>query len=191
MTDTKIWDDITVNDKCYSHKGNYLGKCTEKYHEGPIHERYEVYKFQNGEKLSGSNLKFTEVTCDDAKLVEKPENSVVEKPENSVSENPQKEYFIVNVKYNSEGKKIYECPECKITTGTRVPNDPEKYASLFQHALNCSNEGKIPKEPSIGGKKYKKSLKRYSKKNAKSRTSKKFGKKRADKKLVTVLKRKH
>ena len=56
-----------------------------------------------------------------------------------------KETFKVNILYNKNGEKIYECPNCKSTTGTLAPQNPED-TSLFVHNFNCPNKGKIPIE---------------------------------------------
>ena len=56
-----------------------------------------------------------------------------------------RETFKVNVLYNKNGEKIYECPNCKSTTGTLAPQNPED-TSLFVHNFNCPNKGKIPIE---------------------------------------------
>lgn len=56
-----------------------------------------------------------------------------------------KETFKVNVLYNKNREKIYECPNCKATTGTLAPQNPED-TSLFVHNFNCPNRGKIPIE---------------------------------------------
>ena len=56
-----------------------------------------------------------------------------------------KETFKVNVLYNKDGEKIYECPNCKVKTGTLAPQNPED-TSLFTHNFNCPNKGKIPIE---------------------------------------------
>jgi hypothetical protein len=56
-----------------------------------------------------------------------------------------RETFKVNVLYNKNKEKIYECPICKGRTGTSAPNNPED-TSLFAHNYNCPNTGKIPIE---------------------------------------------
>jgi hypothetical protein len=53
--------------------------------------------------------------------------------------------FKVNVLYNKNKEKIYECPICKGQTGTAAPNNPED-TSLFVHNYNCPNKDKIPIE---------------------------------------------
>lgn len=53
--------------------------------------------------------------------------------------------FKVNILYNKNGEKIYECPICKATTGTLAPQNPED-TSLFIHNYDCPNKGKIPIE---------------------------------------------
>ena len=53
--------------------------------------------------------------------------------------------FKVNILYNKNGEKIYECPICKATTGTSAPQNPQD-TSLFIHNYDCSNKGKIPIE---------------------------------------------
>ena len=58
------------------------------------------------------------------------------------------ETFFVNVLYDSNGKKIYKCPECKNVTGTYVPTNPTD-VKYFSHTYICSNKGKIPTEPKL------------------------------------------
>jgi hypothetical protein len=53
--------------------------------------------------------------------------------------------FKVKVLYNEKGKKIYQCPECGIITGTAAPEHPNN-TSYFSHKHVCSNKNKIPIE---------------------------------------------
>jgi hypothetical protein len=53
--------------------------------------------------------------------------------------------FLVIILYDSDGKKIYKCPECKVNTGTYVPLNPTD-VNYFSHTYKCSNKGKIPIE---------------------------------------------
>ena len=46
--------------------------------------------------------------------------------------------FKVNVLYNKDGNKIYECPNCKLISGTNLTS--------FTHAHDCPNKNKIPIE---------------------------------------------
>lgn len=48
------------------------------------------------------------------------------------------ETFKANVLYNKDGKKIYECPICKLISGTDFTS--------FIHAHDCPNKNKIPIE---------------------------------------------
>jgi hypothetical protein len=56
-----------------------------------------------------------------------------------------KETFIVDVLYNTGGKKIYKCPRCKTVTGSSAAEDPTN-TSLFGHCFDCPNKNKIPIE---------------------------------------------
>jgi len=53
--------------------------------------------------------------------------------------------FIVEVLYNTDGKKIYQCPICKFVTGTLAVENPTN-TSFFSHKFNCPNKNKIPIE---------------------------------------------
>ena len=53
--------------------------------------------------------------------------------------------FIVDVKHDKDGDKIYKCPLCNSLTGTGAVQNPND-TSLFQHAFDCPNKNKIPVE---------------------------------------------
>jgi len=210
------WQEVKVDDQCWSHKGQYLGRCTETGTTGRAYDLEPFFRFEStGKKVfEGLDLKFTKVRCESLdrialihlnEMSQHPEARFtpfrdpnwtkeiasyydplpVYKPRAlpamappamaaaataSVSQNS----FMPIVLNNDAGKKIYKCPSCGSQTGTLVPQDPVKYASMFQHTFNCENKGKIPKEEPMGGKKYKKKSltkrKRYSKKRKHSKS---------------------
>ena len=65
------------------------------------------------------------------------------------TQNTQKDeqgcYFKPIILQNASGNEIYQCPICKLISGTTAPKNPENL-SLFSHNINCPNKFKIPKE---------------------------------------------
>jgi hypothetical protein len=203
------WREVKVDDQCWSHKGEYLGRCTQIGTTGPAYDLDPFFRFEaTGKKVFvGLDLKFTKVRCetqDRLALIHLQEMSqhpeaistpfrdpnwtkeiasyydplpvynTMAPPAMAAAATVSQNSFTPIVLNNAEGKKIYKCPSCGSQTGTLVPQDPVKYASMFQHKFNCENKGKIPKEEPKGGKKYKKKSltkrKRYSKKRKYSKS---------------------
>jgi len=134
------------------------------------------------EKILGDEIKVREIAQFMDALPPPPPPSAASSAATSAPPVEEIGSFTPIVLNNSRGNKIYECPICHNKTGEMVPQDPEKYASFFQHNYNCPNKNKIPREEPTGGRKYKKKSikrKRHSKKrkHTKSKKSKKYYKK--------------
>jgi hypothetical protein len=212
------WREVKVDDQCWSHKGEYLGRCTQIGTTGPAYDPDPFFRFEStGKKVFvGLDLKFSKVRCETQdrlslihlhEMSQHPEAMSTTKADRTfrdpnwakeiasyydplpaykpmaapamaadATSTVSQELFTPIVLNNAQGNKVYKCPSCGSQTGTLVPQDPVKYASMFQHKFNCENKGKISKEEPKGGKKYKKKSltkrKRYSKKRKHSKSKK-------------------
>ena len=64
--DNISWREVKEDNQCWSHKGEYLGRCTQIGTTGPAHDLDPFFRFQEtGDKVfQGLELKFTKVRCE-------------------------------------------------------------------------------------------------------------------------------
>jgi type IV pilus biogenesis protein CpaD/CtpE len=53
--------------------------------------------------------------------------------------------YVVNIAKDSEGRKVYECPACRLKSGLAAVANPSDLM-LSAHSPSCPNNGKIPIE---------------------------------------------
>jgi hypothetical protein len=65
------WREVKEDNQCWSHKGQYLGRCMQIGTTGAIHDPDPFFRFQEtGNKVfQGIDLKFTKVPCQDRKTL--------------------------------------------------------------------------------------------------------------------------
>ena len=63
--DKVSWREVNVDNQCWSHKGEYLGRCIKQSSSGAIHDQDPSFRFEaTGNKtFSGLDLTFTRVPC--------------------------------------------------------------------------------------------------------------------------------
>ncbi len=71
-----------------------------------------------------------------------PDGTIWYKPQ---IKSPIKFSYTPIILYNIDNKKIYQCPKCKLVSGTLAPLYPQRL-SLFTHAVDCPNSKLTPVE---------------------------------------------
>jgi len=69
--DTISWREVKEDNQCWSHQGQYLGRCIQIGSTGSPHDPDPFFRFQEtGDKVfQGLKLKFTKVSCQDRKTL--------------------------------------------------------------------------------------------------------------------------